>query len=643
MIDYFEDAVKLGQRCIKEALDAGEDPYLPVLDEILPDEKDHIGRHVGTYDIPLRFVVGTRTAGRTKAFARNFMPVSMSMTEFAVKWRHLCDAQVNEGIRDPVLVWEYMNRFYVQEGNKRVSVLKYFGAETVRADVQRIMPKRNGDPDVERYYEFLNLCEKTGLRWIELSKEASYDELFAAVGKTETDSWTEEEQMAFKSAANRFYSAYTEDGGRRLKAPVADALLLYLKIYGYEALKEQSFDNIKEGILKIRSEIALKEEEEPVDLLLKDETTESVADKVISHIPLVRKKSLKAAFFYAHGPENARWDATHEIGRKYLETVDPGIETAAYVRDPSVSEEDQLRSMIADGAEVIFATDSNMLDACVRVAIEHPEIEILTCSLNKAVKSVRTYYPRVYEAKFVSGAVAGALTKNGRIGFISRYPIYGTIAEINAFARGALMTSPESRIYLEWSSVGGIEAAEKRLREKGVEYISYRDFLDRKEGRSSVFGLAAADEGQAKALLLPVWNWGVFYEKIVSAILAGTYKKEDKKTRRSLNYYWGMSAGAVDIVFSGSLDPGVRYLGEILCRGLREDRINPFYRPTAQGHGDMLWESEGTEIGMEDIIKMQDLEESVIGEIPTYSELDPVARTLVDEIGVKPAKAEQKA
>ena len=640
MTDYFEEALKQGRKCLKEALAAGEYPYLPVLDEILSDAKDQTGRCVGTYEIPLRFVIGTKTAGRTRTFARNFMPVIGGTSEFATKWRRLCEAQVNEGIRDPVLVWEYMNRFYVQEGNKRVSVLKFFGAETIRADVHRIMPARNGDPEVDRYYEFLDFCEKTGVRTLELTEEGGYAELLKLVGKSSETVWSEEETRSFKAVISRFENVYAEDVGRHLKTPASDALLIYIRVFGYASLKEQTSDEIKAGLRKLWDEVALKEENSPLDLLLEDETKETVTDKVISYIPGVRKKRLKAAFFYAHGPERARWDSTHEAGRNHLEAVNPDVETAAYVRDSSMSDEDQLRAMIDEGASVIFATDSNMLDACVRVAIEYPEVEILTCSLNKAMKSVRTYYPRMYEAKFVSGAVAGALTKSSRIGFISRYPIYGTIAEINAFARGALMTSPDSRVYLEWSSVGGIEAAEDRLKEKGVDLISYRDFLDRKEGQSSVIGLTAVGEGEPKPLLLPVWNWGVFYEKIVSAILAGFYRKEDKRTKRSLNYYWGMSAGAVDLIFSERLDPGVRYLGEILCRSLKEDRINPFYRPEVQGADGMLWESEGSELGMEEIIKMETLEESVIGEIPQYRELDPVARTLVREIGVEPAKPE---
>ena len=58
-------------------------------------------------------------------------------------------------------------------------------------------------------------------------------------------------------------------------------------------------------------------------------------------------------------------------------------------------------------------------------------------------------YARAYEAKFVTGAVAGAMAKDGRIGYICDYPIYGMIAGINAFALGAQMVNPDAKVYLE--------------------------------------------------------------------------------------------------------------------------------------------------------------------------------------------------
>ena len=99
---------------------AGQYPYLPVLDDILENARVENQLPIGTVEIPLALVVGTKTAGRTAAFASNFLPLLSPKTEFANKWVSLCQAHVDEGIRDPIRCFEYLGRFYVQEGNKRV-------------------------------------------------------------------------------------------------------------------------------------------------------------------------------------------------------------------------------------------------------------------------------------------------------------------------------------------------------------------------------------------------------------------------------------------------------------------------------------------------------------------------------------------
>ena len=83
---------------------------------------------MGTMEIDIDLIAGTRTRGRQNTFATNFMPLPESGSEFSMKWSDLIDSQRAEGIRDPIVVYEFMQRFYVQEGNKRVSVLRYLGS-----------------------------------------------------------------------------------------------------------------------------------------------------------------------------------------------------------------------------------------------------------------------------------------------------------------------------------------------------------------------------------------------------------------------------------------------------------------------------------------------------------------------------------
>ena len=159
--EYYSKAQKMGLRAYKDSLAHGRYPYLPVLDEILSHA--HIDGEIplGVEDIPLNQVVGTSTFGRTQAFASNFMPLLEENSEFAMKWSNLASYQEKEGIQDPIKVYEYMANYYVEEGNKRVSVLKFFQAPTIRAQVIRKLPRRTEDPNNRIYFEYIDFYKVT--------------------------------------------------------------------------------------------------------------------------------------------------------------------------------------------------------------------------------------------------------------------------------------------------------------------------------------------------------------------------------------------------------------------------------------------------------------------------------------------------
>ena len=127
MLEDYKNALKSGQRAYRACVARGQSPYLAVLDDILVNVNIVSQEPLGLVEIPAESIVGTKTSGRHTAFAPNFMPLLEADTEFAAKWSNLCEAHLEEGIHTPIIAFEFMNRFYVQEGNKRVSVLKYYG------------------------------------------------------------------------------------------------------------------------------------------------------------------------------------------------------------------------------------------------------------------------------------------------------------------------------------------------------------------------------------------------------------------------------------------------------------------------------------------------------------------------------------
>ena len=634
---YYKDALKLGQKEYRNAVAENIDPYLPVLDKIVPPEKALTGIRLGVVQIPMMFVVGTKTGGRVNAFSKSFLPLLEEGTEFADKWEALYRSHLSEGIRDPIKVYEYLNRYYVEEGNKRVSVLKYCGAYGVAAEVIRILPERDGSEEVEKYFEYLDFNRYSKINFIELTKRGSYRELMRAMGKSYGEWWSIEEQRRFSGAYYLFEQAYTALGGNKLKITVGDAMLNYMEIYGYSSLQNAGSAEIRMNLKKIWEEIALEDEKDAIELKTEpaDEKMQSVLSMVL---PKAKPAVLKAAFVYDVPPEKSGWVSDHESGRQYAQTVlGNKAETSVYLCEDENRQYEVLEKAISDGNKLIFTTSPRMLQASLRAAVSYPETIIMNCSLNISHRYVRTYYTRMYEAKFILGALAGTLTTSGRLGYVCDYPIYGQIAGINAFALGAQMAHPGTKVYLEWSSVKGVEEAARSLRAKHIHLISSQDTARFREDTRSSFGLSHITKEKVELLAVPVWKWGVYYEKIIRAALDKTIKSEYDNTTRALNYYWGMSAGVVDIEYAPALPLPSRRYADFFRNSIISGAGKPFLTPFYTQSGEVIGARQH-ELSLEQILRMDFLVENVIGDIPCYEELTPKGQKTVDMVGIGQAK-----
>ena len=112
-------AFKAGKKDYQARMLRGIRPTLQILDDILPEKGSYSEVQLGLVQIPTEQIVGTKTVARSNSFAGNFMPILRESSEFAEKWESLSDIHMREGIRDPIKAYEYMNKFYVEEGNKR--------------------------------------------------------------------------------------------------------------------------------------------------------------------------------------------------------------------------------------------------------------------------------------------------------------------------------------------------------------------------------------------------------------------------------------------------------------------------------------------------------------------------------------------
>lgn len=639
MIDDYLKAKHMGERAYRRAVQAGEYPYLPALDEILPYQDIVAENPLGLKEVPLDMIVGTKTAGRQSAFALNFMPLMKDKSEFAMKWIALFDSQQEVGLRDPIQIYEFMNKFYVEEGNKRVSVMKFIGAASIPAYVTRILPKRSNEKENRIYYEYVEFYKVTGIFRITFSAEGSYRKLAELLGQNLKDEWPEDLCNDLKAGFVRFSEIYEEKGGGKLDITRGDACLVYLSIYGLEGLLNISTEEIGSRIQRIWNEFLTETNEEKIALVEKPELIRKQSSMIdFLNMPSVysERNPLKIAFIYDRNANNSSWVYGHELGRNHLkERFGEKVATIAMENCETEAEvANAIDLAVAAGNEMIFTTTSAQIDAALKAAIKYPDVRILNCSVNESYSSVRSYYGRMYEAKFLMGALAASTASSNQIGYVADYPIYGMIANINAFAIGAALVNPDVRIHLKWSTRKGTDWR-KEMAEEGVHCISGPDWI-RPQEASREFGLFLTQEdGKVQNLAMPMWQWGRYYELIVNSVLEGSWDAKNlTRKHQALNYWWGMSAGVIDVVLSGQLSYYSRKFVEILKKEVISGDLNPFDGELHSQDG-LIKGADAPRLSHEQIIEMNWLNDNIIGSIPDVEELTEEAREVVRVSGVR--------
>ena len=627
--EQYNLALKQGQKYYKSAVISGGYPYPQVLDEVL-DESMVAGRiEMGLVDIPAEQIVGVKSAGRRSALAGNFMPLLSADSEFASKWISLCEAHLgDEGIRDPIKCCEYMGRFYVQEGNKRVSVLKSYGAPTVPGMVTRIVPEYSEDPAVQIYYEFMGFYQLTGLYQLSFTRPGSFAKLQAALGFEPKQVWTVEERRSFVAGYLHFKAVFDKLNNGRLPITAADALLVWLQVFRFSDIKNQSVQELQKNLATVWADIELMAEGQPISVSTCPRGhTKSLISKLFGAHP----GRLRAAFIYGFDPERSAWTRAHEHGREYLEKhMGDRVDTQVYY---SVGRNyiEAMEKAVADGADIIFATTPLMINACRRIAALHSGVRVMNCSLSLPYTGVRSYYSRIYECKFITGAIAGAMAEQNTIGFVANYPIYGVPAGINAFALGAKLTNPRVKIKLVWSCTKGDPLQE--LISQGVSVISNKEATNpENEHWAMEWGTYKLQpDGSMLPLAVPCWNWGPFYEKVMLCILSGEF--DNKAPGQAINYWWGMNSGVIDVQFSPSVPDGVQSLADILKNGIISGAIDPFKCRIVDQNG-VVRNSGEHGLTPEEIMFMDWLCDNVEGDIPEFDRLIPSSQDMVRILGV---------
>jgi len=283
------------------------------------------------------------------------------------------------------------------------------------------------------------------------------------------------------------------------------------------------------------------------------ELKEKIADleqKIAELAEKIPAVELQVGFVYVSPIGDAGWSYAHEQGRLMIDAME-GVSTS-FVEAVSEGPDSErvMLNMARKGYNLIFATSYGYMDPMLKVAKQFPKTVFMHCSGFKTADNMGNYFGRMYQARYLSGMVAGAMTKTNTLGYVAAFPIPEVIRGINAFALGAQLTNPNAKVRVVWTKTWYDPATEKEaaksLLDVGADVITqHQDSPSAQEAAQErgVYSIGYNSDMSKFApkshLCAPIWNWGPFYKEIVEKV---------QKGERVNNAYWyGLDRGIVDL------------------------------------------------------------------------------------------------
>ncbi|TCT16741.1 nucleoside-binding protein [Natranaerovirga pectinivora] len=323
-------------------------------------------------------------------------------------------------------------------------------------------------------------------------------------------------------------------------------------------------------------------------------------------------------FIYVSPAGDGGWSTSHDNGRKMLEE-ELGVKT---IYRENVPEDQQveivIREMVDQGAKVIFATSFGYMDYVLKMAEEFPEVKFLHATGYKSSQNAINYFGRAYQARYLTGIVAGLKSETNKIGYVAAYPIPEVIRGINAFTLGAQSVNPDIEVSVRWTYTWYDPATEKEaaiaLLDQGVDIIAQHQDTAGPQQAAEERGVWSVGYHADMTAVAPdahmtsaVWNWGPFYVEQVQKVMDGTWVAE--------NYWGGMDAGIVQLSpLTKNAPDGAAEIVEPIKQQIIDGDYKIFVGPIYDQEGNLKVE-EGTVLTDEEMLSMGWFVEGVIGEI----------------------------
>ncbi|MBU2631570.1 MAG: BMP family ABC transporter substrate-binding protein [Proteobacteria bacterium] len=343
---------------------------------------------------------------------------------------------------------------------------------------------------------------------------------------------------------------------------------------------------------------------------------------VTGFIPLsFAKDKLKVGFVYVSPIGDAGWTYQHDLGRidleknlgdrvstKFIESVPEGAEAERVIRDLAKS-----------GHDLIFTTSFGYMNPTLKVAKLFPNTTFEHSTGYKQAKNVGTYMCRFYEGRYLTGIVAGKMTKSNQLGYVAAFPIPEVIRGINAFTLGAKSVNPAIQVKViwvnSWFDPGKEREASEALIDQGVDVLTHHTdstaptMTAEEKGVYSIgYHSDMSKYGSNAHLTATTHVWDAYYTKVAQEVLDGAWK--------STAVWGGIKDGMIKLApINKKVPADVVALVEATTKSIADGSFHPFSGPVKKQDGTLVV-AAGKQLTDDDLLGMNYYVEGVLGSMP---------------------------
>lgn len=290
-----------------------------------------------------------------------------------------------------------------------------------------------------------------------------------------------------------------------------------------------------------------------------EEGTEAVADNTSGDTGGIPKDEIKVGVIHLSDPaDGSGYTYTHDLGIQGMQQ-NLNLSDDQIVRKINISDTDAdatraaIQECIDEGCNIIFTTSWGYMETTAEMAEEYPDIYFShgTGYMSNG-KNFNNYFGRIYQARYLSGIVAGMNTKSNKIGYVAAMDSTNSevTGGIDAFAMGIYSVNQNAKVYVKvtnsWFDPDGEKAAAETLLNMGCDVIAqhcdteYPQTLAQEKGVYSIGYNSDMSKNASEACLCSViWNWSAYYTSAVQSVIDGTWDGS--------NYYGGMNENLVGL------------------------------------------------------------------------------------------------